>query len=142
MRDQSSELKVIQLFPPTTITNANTATVSSIIDRLNFDALTLAIVYGGLTDANVTSTVLVEEGDQANMSDAAAVADAQLIGTEAGAAVTFADDNKVAKIGYKGSKRYVRVTVTPVGNDAGAYPFAGVAILGNPATAPQSTQIV
>ena len=142
MRDQSTEIKISQLFPPTTITNANTATVSSIIDRAGFDSLTLAIVMGTLTDANATSTVLVEDGDNSALSDAAAVDDKYLIGTEAGAAPTFSDDNKVAKIGYKGPKRYVRVTLTPVANDAGAFPFAGVAILGKPGTAPLSTQLV
>lgn len=102
MRDQSTKLKVISLFPPTTITNANTATVSAIIDRVNFNTLTLAVVMGTATDANATSTVLVEDGDEAAMADAAAVADGYLVGTEAAMAPSFDDDSKVCKIGYVG----------------------------------------
>ena len=44
----------------------------------------------------------------------------------------FDDDGECRKIGYVGSKRYVRVTVTPSGNDSGNIFLAGVAILGNP----------
>jgi hypothetical protein len=142
MRDLSQNIKVIRLITPQTQTNVDTAIVSAIIDRAGFDSLTLAIVLGTLTDAGVTSVVLVEDGDASNLSDAAAVDDKYLIGTEVLAAFTQADDLKVSKIGYKGPKRYVRVTVTPTGNAAGDIPIAGVAILGHPNTAPQSTQVV
>ena len=142
MRDLATSLKTILLITPQIQTNSDTAIVSAIIDRAGFDSLTLAIALGTLTDPGVTSTILVEDGDASNLSDAAAVDDKYLIGTEAGAAFTEASDLKVSKIGYKGPKRYVRVTVTPSGNAAGAIPIAGVAILGHPGSAPQSTQVV
>jgi hypothetical protein len=109
--------------------------VSQIIDRQGFDALEFLILSGSLADADVTFTALVEEGDAANLSDAAAVADADLLGTETAASFTFSDDDKVFKIGYRGSKRYVRLTITPA-NNASAALLAAVAVLGHPANAP------
>lgn len=79
--------------------------------------------------------MLLEEGDVSNLSDAAAVADADLLGTEALAAFQFDDDNEVRKLGYKGHKRYTRLTITPVAN-ASAAVLSAVAVLGHPASAP------
>lgn len=113
----------------------NTAAVSQIIDRRGYDSLTFAILTGSLADADATFTVLVEDGDAANLSDAAAVPDAELLGTEALAGFQFDDDNETRKIGYAGIKRYVRLTITPV-NNASAALIAAVAILGHPSLAP------
>ena len=69
---------------------------------------------------------------------AAAVADADLLGTEALASFIFSDDNKCFKLGYIGSKRYTRLTITPSGNSgtpSGAL-LSAVAILGHPQIAP------
>jgi hypothetical protein len=136
-RDQMNNLHVQALIPPTTaITNANTATVSSIIDTAGYEAVTLALVFGALTDANATFAVSLEHGDDAALADTAAPASTDIVGSTTLAAATFADDNETRKIGYVGSKRYVRLTVTPSGNDAGAYQVAGVAILGRPRNMP------
>jgi len=113
----------------------DTAVVSGIIDRRGHDSLTFLIASGTLADADATFAVLVEEGDAANLSDAAAVADADLIGTEALAGLTFADDSKARKVGYKGSKRYVRCSVTPA-NNTGSAPIAVIPVLGHPSLAP------
>lgn len=96
------------------------AVSTEIIDMQPNSSLTFAIAAGSLADADATFTVLVEEGDASNLSDAAAVADADLLGTEALAAPLFSDDNKVFKIGYKGIKRYVRLTITPGANTGAA----------------------
>ena len=77
----------------------------------------------------------MEHGDAANLSDAAAVPDDQLIGLESQASFTFADDDKVFKIGYRGPKRYTRVTVTPAANTGNAF-IAGVWVLGHPRNRP------
>ena len=53
------------------------------------------------------------------------MAAADLLGTTAGASFTFSDDNKIAKIGYIGSKRYVRLTVTPSNNTGAVLISAG-----------------
>jgi hypothetical protein len=63
------------------------------------------------------------------------VADTFLLGTEAEAGFQFDDDDEVRKIGYRGDKRYVRLTITPSGNTGDA-PLAALAILGGPKLAP------
>lgn len=122
--------------PAVSTISDNTALVSGIVDRKGFyGGPTFLIAAGTIADADATFTVLVEHGDAANLSDAAAVPDADLIGTEALAGFTFADDGEPRKIGYKGSKRYVRCTVTPA-NNASAAPLAIVPVLSGPMVAP------
>lgn len=135
-RDIHSDIHPVPLIVPVAARTDNTAIVSAIIDTLGFQACELVLVTGTNTDTNATFAVLVEDGDAANLSDAAAVADDYLVGTEALAAFNFADDNECRKIGYKGSKRYVRMTVTPTGNDSGNIFVSGVAILGKPSSTP------
>lgn len=113
----------------------NTAVVSQIIDRRGYGALELAIAVGAIADADATFTVLLEHGDIGNLSDAAAVPDEDLLGTEALAAFIFSDDDKMRKIGYRGIKRYVRLTITPAANASAAL-LCAVAILGSPSVLP------
>jgi hypothetical protein len=140
MRDSLNSLAFRPALGPV-VANDNTALVGSVVDRLGFDSLTFAILTGTLADADATFAVLVEHGDAANLSDAVPVVDAELIsqtpGTapEAAASFTFADDGVTKKIGYLGSKRYTRLTITPTGN-AGNAPLAAVAVLANPALRP------
>ena len=129
MRDLHNNVKISRALSPVTITD-DTAQVSEIIDTRGFDSLEFAIATGTLADADATFTVLVEDGDDSGLSDNAAVADAELLGTEADASFTFAEDDSVFKIGYVGSKRYVRLTITPA-NNTGNAPLSVVAIQGN-----------
>lgn len=126
--DLHNILEVRRALSPVSVAD-NTAQVSQIIDTANRAGLEFHIAAGAIADADVTFTVLVEHGDQANLSDAAAVDDADLIGTEVLAAFQFDDDNEVRKIGYRGSKRYVRLTITPANNASGAL-LAVTAVLG------------
>lgn len=113
----------------------NTATVSGIIDRQGYNSLEFLIATGTLADVNATFTVLVQDGAAANLSDAANVSDADLLGTEVLAGFAFGDDDEARKIGYKGSKRYVQCTVTPADNTSAA-PIAIIPLLGHPGSAP------
>lgn len=131
MRDLLNNIHPLKVITPVVVAD-NTAQVGAIIDRQGYDSLTYLIITGTLADADATFTVLLEEGDQANMSDAAAVDDADLIGTEALAGFTFADDGETRKLGYRGNKRYTRLTITPA-NNAGNAPIAAIAVLGHAA---------
>lgn len=134
MRDLMNNVDVKRVISPQSVAD-NTALVGQIIDRANYDSLTYLIATGSLADADATFTVLLEEGDVSNLSDAAAVPDADLIGTEALAGFQFDDDNECRKLGYKGSKRYTRLTITPSGNASAAL-IAAIALLGSPANRP------
>jgi len=125
MRDQFDCLALKRGISPAVVTNANTAFVSQILDTQGLASATFALLTGSLSDANATFTVLAEEGDNSALSDNTAVADANLLGTELLATPLFSDDNKVFKLGFMDTKRYLRVTVTPAGNDAGDVYLAG-----------------
>jgi len=117
MRDMMNGLDLKRAISPQAARTDNTAIVSTVADLLGYDGAMLAINIGANTDADVTFVVLIE--DSANNSDYTAVADAYLTGTEALAAFTFGDDNELRKIGYTGTQRYLRATITPADNGAG-----------------------
>lgn len=137
MRDLCTNVQLKRMYSPAAGAGDNTARVSQIVDRQGYDSMLIGILLGSVPDADATYTVLVEHGDAANLSDAAAVPDAELIGSdpasastpEVQAGFTFAADDQVRKIGYRGNKRYVRVTVTPAAN-TGAELMAIFAVLG------------
>jgi hypothetical protein len=141
MYDLHNNIKVARSISPLTQTNADTAIVGQIVDHQGYESAEYIIPYGAITDVTVTFATLLEEGNDSGLSDAAAAADADLLGTEAGATPLFSDDNKTFKLGYKGTKRYTRLTITPTGNDAGAVSVGAVCVLSNPRLAPQSTQM-
>jgi len=137
MFDIYNTLKEQQVLTPVAITD-NTARVGTVVDLVGFDALKYSIAIGTLADADATFTVLVEDSDD-NVTYTA-VADNFLLGTEAAASFTFADDNKVRSIGYNGSKRYNRLTITPA-NNTGSAVFGVTAILGYPLNAPTTNNV-
>ena len=86
--------------------------VGAVIDRQGSEGLELIFQVGEYTDGSVTP--LIEEGDDPGLSDAWPVDDADLLGTEAAAALSAAG---VSNVGYIGNKRYVRATaVTAAGS--------------------------
>lgn len=135
MKDLFNSVHILRAISPVSMADT-TPIVSQIIDRQGYDSLIFAIATGALPDADATFTVLLEEGDAANLSDAAAVADADLLGTEALASFTFGDDNETRKLGYVGGKRYTRLTITPASLAAGGELVTALAILGHPALMP------
>lgn len=134
MKDLMNNVNLKRCLSPASVSD-NTAQVGQIIDRQGYNSLTYAIASGSLADADVVFTVLLEESDDSGMSGATAVSDADLLGTELLAAPLFSDDDKVFKLGYKGNKRYTRLTITPSGN-ASAAVLCAIAILGHPDVAP------
>lgn len=119
LEDLYNNLTIQRAISPARVTD-DTAQVSQTIDMQGQQGLLFAIAIGTLADANATFAVLVEEGDESDMSDAAAVADADLFNTEALAGFQFDNDDEVRVIGYRGIKRYVRITITPSGNTGNA----------------------
>lgn len=133
MRDLMNNINLKRVISPVSVAD-NTAQVGQVVDRQGFESVTYVIATGSLADADATFTTLLEESD-ASGSGYAAVADADLLGLEATASPIFSDDDKVFKLGYKGAKRYTRLTITPA-NNASAALLCAVAILGHPEVAP------
>lgn len=134
MLDLHNNITVRRAISPVSVADT-TPQVSQIIDTQGYNSLEFLIATGSIADVDATFTVLVEDGNAANLSDAAAVADAQLLGTEAAAGFQFDDDNEVRRIGYLGGKRYVRLTITPAANASAAL-LSAVAVLGHPGVGP------
>lgn len=128
MRDIASGLDFLQAFPPKAAVTDGTAQVSNILDRQGYDAVVLALTTGTLTDVDAEWSVLLEESDDG--ASFTAVADKDLVGTEALAGFTFANDNACRKLGYVGSKRYLRATVDDDVANSGNLFLAGMWVLG------------
>ncbi|HXF71505.1 MAG TPA: hypothetical protein VNO79_02715 [Actinomycetota bacterium] len=110
MQDLYNEISVAQSLAPA----ARTASANGAgVDLQGFDAAVVVVETGAITDG--THTIQVEES--ADNSTFTAVADADLQGTEP--AIGAADDNKVYEIGYMGTKRWLRVSVTVSGATSG-----------------------
>jgi len=138
MRDQMNELHFKRAISPVSSADS-TALTGEVIDLQGYAACTFVIATGSIGDADATFAVEVQECDTSGGSYTA-VADANLIGTEALAGFIFSDDNKCFKVGYQGSKRYVKIVITPTGNSGtpSAALLAAVAVLGHPNRAPTS----
>lgn len=142
-KDLHNNIKILQAISPQS-SSGDTPIVSTIIDTQGYNSAEFLILTGSIGDANATFTVLVEDGDTKvgadTLSDAAAVDDIYLLGTEALASFQYDDDNEVRKIGYTGNKRYLRLTITPSGNSGtpSAAFLAAIAVLSHAGTAATS----
>lgn len=133
MKDMKNNIKVSNALNIQAIAT-NTTTAGAIIDTKGFGDLTFVFQTGTITDGDYT--LLIHEGNNSALSDAAAVADADLLGTEAAASFTAdTDDNKVSKIGYRGNKRYVRLSVVSTNVTTGGT-VGATAVQGHPQFAP------
>lgn len=127
LRDLHNNLDYKRGLSPVVAGTDNTAMVSQILDMQGLTGAEFVIITGVNTDADATFAVLAEEGDISSLSDNTTVDPTDLIGTAVLASFTFADDNKVFKLGFRASgKRYKRVTITPANNGAGNIYVAGV----------------
>lgn|GEM_PF-212217 len=112
----------------------NTPAVGAIIDTNGWGATEFIIYSGTITDNTDTLTPLLEDCAASNCSDAAAVTDANLLGTEALASFVGTEDDTVKYLGYIGNKRYLRLTITP--GIATSAVFGAVAVRGYPQVRP------
>ena len=130
MKDLKNNISaLVGIFPQAL--SGTTDLVGQIIDRQDWDGLTFVLQTDAIAIGSLAAQMLVEEGDAANLSDAAAVADAHLIGTEAATAIDETDDKVTKSIGYIGTKRYVRATLT-VTTNAGTDVVGALAVLSHP----------
>lgn len=97
------------------IINSDTTTNGAIIDTADFDGGVLFTILSSVYGVG-TYTPVLEESDDAAMSGANDVADANLIGTEAGAAISAvsASGANIASIGAFGTLRYLRLKIASV----------------------------
>lgn len=128
MKDMLNAITVKKVIAPISGAGDNTAIVGTVIDHQTYESATYIITTGVLSDADATFTVLLEESS--DNSTFTSVADADLISTEALAGFQFDDDGEVRTLGYKGTMRYTRLTITPATN-TGAWLIGVVCVLGH-----------
>jgi len=121
MRDMLSNKQVVLL--GTVTLSGVTPGATSWVDTREFDAVTLILATDTVTDAGTSAgfTFTAQHSDTTVAGDAAAIVAADSVnGTIALSVTADGDDNKIiGGIGYKGSKRYVRMNgVGTTGTDA------------------------
>lgn len=116
MRDLHNNIKAEVAFDTAAI-SSDTTTAGNIIDMQGYGSVEFIIQSATLTDG--TYTPLIEEDDDSGLSSASAVADADLLGTEASAAFIASEDDEVKKVGYIGNKRYVRLSIVSASTSTG-----------------------
>ena len=79
MRDLANNITLTTVEAPVAAVTDNTAFVGAIIDNKGHDSLTYCIQTGAIADEDATFTILLEEGDESDVSDAASVADADMV---------------------------------------------------------------
>lgn len=129
MRDLHNHIKKTRGLSPVSGAADTAAQTSQTIDGQGYNSQEWVISLGSLADADATFAVVMNESDDSGMSGSTAVAAADLIGTLAAASFQFDDDNAVKSIGYKGSKRYTNLVVTPTAN-TGAWLISIVVLQG------------
>lgn len=111
MRDMLSNKQVVLL--GTITLSGTTPGASSWVDTREYDAVTIVLVTQTVTDAGDAAgfTFTAQHSDLTTAASAAAIAAADSVNGAISLSVTAdADDDKViGGIGYKGSKRYVRL---------------------------------
>ena len=132
MRDMLNNKQVVHL--GNVVLSGTTPAASSWVDLKGFDACSILVVSNTITDAGTASgfTATLQEGDDSTAVGATAVAAADAVnGTVTVTEVTDGDDNTISGgVGYKGSKRYVRVNV--VGTTATDADVSVIAVLNKP----------
>lgn len=119
--------------------NANittdTTTAGAIIDTAGFEACEILTASGTITDG--AYAMLLQEGDAANLSDAATVSAEETLGD---CSYALAEDDTPKRVGYIGKKRYVRLSWVSTATTTGGTNFSAIAILANAQHQPVADQ--
>lgn len=110
----------------------NTTTVGNIIDTKGFESIEFIIQSGTVTDG--TYALVLEQGDDSGLSDAAVVPAEEVLGSLTG--FVAADDDAAKRVGSVGKKRFQRLSIVSAGTTTGVDAMGAVAMLGNAHTNP------
>ena len=112
-KDLKSEIGLCPIIDPV----AYTATATSdLVDLKGYESCTVVVNVGaGTFNGTDKITITLEESDSTATGTFTTVAAANLIGSWAVVNGTAATANSVQKVGYRGSKRYVRAVLTEAG---------------------------
>lgn len=138
MRDLHTQHKYIVGLDPI-LGNNDTEGTGVVVDRLGAEAVEAIVQFGISGDTLAAGTnvkAILQHGDLANGSDMAAVPNDDLIGglqDGLGGICLIddpAEDPAAHKVGYKGSKRYLRVFLDFTGTHTNGIPISALFVLG------------
>jgi hypothetical protein len=111
MKDMTFDRGAVQLLAPADITNTDTQ--SQLLDLSGFEGAGIIVNVGALTGhaAGATTALIVEESDSTAANSFTPVAPADLVGSLPILDNAAADDNQLYSVGYRGTKRYIRVNI-------------------------------
>lgn len=135
VRDRTTTVEPRQSLAPATI-GSDTNTDGNAVDRQGFEAATAIMEVSSFTDGNY-QLVLQHDDDDGAGSPAGSWADvpaAELINGQPSLGAAG-----IAKAGYIGTKRHLRVRVTSTGTTTGAT-VGGIIVLGSPRYAGEGPQ--
>lgn len=130
MKDLFNNLKLTTILAAAVYNSLQTSTV---VDMNGYQSVLFVVGTNTVTDGTYAVTI---EGSDDNVTFTP-VTEAYWLQGETGVALPIlsTDDNKTFKLGYLGSKRYLRLKLTPTGATTGGS-FYILAIQGSPRHAP------
>lgn len=135
MRDLVDNIGVSQILNPV---NATTTRISNSVDRQGYNSLLMVVNVGQSLDTlsgSIYWTIKPQHSDDNSSFSDCATDDVQ--GGVASYVVNSSSLDRAAyKFGYKGSKRYVRITAVNTGTHTNGTTYAATALRSNPAVAP------
>ena len=132
-RDLKNNVSAVSTLAPA----ARAATADgTAVDLANYGSATVVIDVGTAAGTNPSFTFEVQHSDTTTGGDFTAVDAADLDGSEP--VITTANDVATYEIGYRGIKRYLRVTIEAVaGTDTPTLPCTALVLRGSPRVAPK-----
>jgi hypothetical protein len=121
--DLHNKIVVDAAITPSAAGTTGTGKSSAVIDRKGYAGVEFITHYGAATTTGISVAIVVKEGDATGAMTS--VADADLLGTEAlaglaaGARTAGSGSDVAKRIGYKGLKRYVQVSLVNAGAATG-----------------------
>jgi hypothetical protein len=120
----------------TIVVNNDTEGTGAVIDLKGFEAAEMIVDVGQSGDVlsgALKFDLILQHGDLANGTDQAAVAQTDVLGSWAAGGIFAtiddpAEDGAVFAVGYRGSKRYVRLFIDTTGTHTNGTPIGAVCV--------------
>lgn len=124
----NQEVSTIVAFDLQEITS-DTTTVGNIIDKQGNEAMDISVIGGVITDGDYT--LLLEHGDESNLSDATTLAATDLDALISTMDFADSDDQTSKSIGVVSKKRFIRPSLVSTNTTSGGF-FTSEIIFGRP----------
>lgn len=133
--DLYNNVTTLNAFHPQALSGTTDIT-GAVIDTHGYESVTFVLVTDAIAATSLDAQLAILEDSVSSFdSPATAVADGDLLGTEAATAIDEDDDKVTKRIGYTGSKRYLRCDLAVTANN-GTDSVAAFCVLGSPIQAP------